>query len=144
MTLRLSSACSNQLSYRPVVSVWVILNVFQKPKALLCASREMALPTSAPSSASALVRALLEARGFEPLTRSLQSYCSTAELYPRQIPALFFSLQKATLISALSSRVHFDTILVSVLLRKEVIQPQVPLRLPCYDFIPVTTYTVEQ
>ena len=28
------------------------------------------------------------------------------------------------------------------LLRKEVIQPQVPLRLPCYDFIPVTTHTV--
>ena len=25
--------------------------------------------------------------------------------------------------------------------RKEVIQPQVPLRLPCYDFIPVTSYT---
>ena len=23
--------------------------------------------------------------------------------------------------------------------RKEVIQPQVPLRLPCYDFIPITT-----
>ena len=29
------------------------------------------------------------------------------------------------------------------LLRKEVIQPQVPLRLPCYDFIPVTTHSVE-
>ncbi len=28
-----------------------------------------------------------------------------------------------------------------MLLRKEVIQPQVPLRLPCYDFIPVTTHT---
>ena len=28
------------------------------------------------------------------------------------------------------------------LLRKEVIQPQVPLRLPCYDFIPVTAHTV--
>ncbi len=28
------------------------------------------------------------------------------------------------------------------LLRKEVIQPQVPLRLPCYDFIPVTTHTL--
>ena len=27
------------------------------------------------------------------------------------------------------------------LLRKEVIQPQVPLRLPCYDFIPVTNHT---
>jgi len=23
-----------------------------------------------------------------------------------------------------------------------VIQPQVPLRLPCYDFIPVTSYTL--
>ena len=31
-------------------------------------------------------------------------------------------------------RVHF-------LLRKEVIQPQVPLRLPCYDFIPITIHT---
>ena len=30
----------------------------------------------------------------------------------------------------------------SLLLRKEVIQPQVPLRLPCYDFIPVTAHSV--
>ena len=30
---------------------------------------------------------------------------------------------------------------VHVLLRKEVIQPQVPLRLPCYDFIPITSHT---
>ena len=28
------------------------------------------------------------------------------------------------------------------ILRKEVIQPQVPLRLPCYDFIPVADPTV--
>ena len=28
------------------------------------------------------------------------------------------------------------------ILRKEVIQPQVPLRLPCYDFTPVADYTV--
>ena len=26
--------------------------------------------------------------------------------------------------------------------RKEVIQPQVPLRLPCYDFTPITTHTL--
>ncbi len=26
--------------------------------------------------------------------------------------------------------------------RKEVIQPQVPLRLPCYDFAPVTGHTM--
>ena len=29
----------------------------------------------------------------------------------------------------------------SLLLRKEVIQPHLPIRLPCYDFIPVTRFT---
>ena len=29
------------------------------------------------------------------------------------------------------------------LLRKEVIQPQVPLRLPCYDFTPVTSHSLK-
>ena len=28
------------------------------------------------------------------------------------------------------------------LLRKEVIQPQVPLRLPCYDFTPIINHTL--
>ena len=32
--------------------------------------------------------------------------------------------------------------LLNLLLRKEVIQPQVPLRLPCYDFTPITNHTV--
>ena len=36
-------------------------------------------------------------------------------------------------------RVKFKILLI---LRKEVIQPQVPLRLPCYDFTPVADYTV--
>ena len=31
---------------------------------------------------------------------------------------------------------------LNLLLRKEVIQPQVPLRLPCYDFTPITNHTV--
>ena len=30
-----------------------------------------------------------------------------------------------------------------MLLRKEVIQPQVPLRLPCYDFAPVISLILE-
>jgi hypothetical protein len=29
-----------------------------------------------------------------------------------------------------------------MLLRKEVIQPQVPLRLPCYDFTPVINHSL--
>ena len=28
------------------------------------------------------------------------------------------------------------------ILRKEVIQPQVPLRLPCYDLVPITGFTL--
>ena len=31
---------------------------------------------------------------------------------------------------------------ITGLLRKEVIQPQVPLRLPCYDFTPVTNHSL--
>ena len=34
------------------------------------------------------------------------------------------------------------TALSAEILRKEVIQPQVPLRLPCYDFTPVADPTV--
>ncbi len=30
----------------------------------------------------------------------------------------------------------------SIIPRKEVIQPQVPLRLPCYDLVPITELTV--
>ena len=32
--------------------------------------------------------------------------------------------------------------LSAMILRKEVIQPQVPLRLPCYDFTPIIGHTV--
>ena len=31
---------------------------------------------------------------------------------------------------------------LSVLLRKEVIQPHLPIRLPCYDFTPITNPTL--
>ena len=32
---------------------------------------------------------------------------------------------------------------VEILLRKEVIQPHLPVRLPCYDFAPVTDLTLD-
>ena len=38
------------------------------------------------------------------------------------------------------SRDGFGLVLPGIL-RKEVIQPQVPLRLPCYDFTPITDHT---
>ena len=37
---------------------------------------------------------------------------------------------------------NYSDIHLLLFLRKEVIQPQVPLRLPCYDFTPVADYTV--
>ena len=39
-------------------------------------------------------------------------------------------------------KARFATARSSQTLRKEVIQPQVPLRLPCYDFTPVADLTV--
>jgi hypothetical protein len=37
---------------------------------------------------------------------------------------------------------RLSSVYCSPILRKEVIQPQVPLRLPCYDFTPVADPTV--
>ena len=51
-------------------------------------------------------------------------------------PVLFFSYHQA---------ISVDTYLISLaslFVSKEVIQPQVPLRLPCYDFTPVMNHTV--
>jgi hypothetical protein len=49
--------------------------------------------------------------------------------------AVFFGMEEA--LSPIKSRT-----LSADILRKEVIQPQVPLRLPCYDFTPVSKPTV--
>ena len=42
-----------------------------------------------------------------------------------------------SLVDYVSSFVGCPTVII-----KEVIQPQVPLRLPCYDFVPVMNHTV--
>ena len=42
----------------------------------------------------------------------------------------------------LKSDLRESELSTKIILRKEVIQPQVPLRLPCYDFTPVTEPTV--
>ena len=53
---------------------------------------------------------------------------------------MFFGMEEAV-----PKRRHRDgwaPALSAEILRKEVIQPQVPLRLPCYDFTPVAKPTV--
>ena len=72
----------------------------------------------------------------------------------KSVPALLktelcdkVSSQSESQISSLKSQIPFDLgspVFIPdpwFLLRKEVIQPQVPLRLPCYDFIPITSHT---
>ncbi len=53
--------------------------------------------------------------------------------------AMFFGQEEA--VPAMPSR-SLEPALSAMILRKEVIQPQVPLRLPCYDFTPVAEPTV--
>jgi hypothetical protein len=39
--------------------------------------------------------------------------------------------------------IFFTTEVVKGFLRKEVIQPQVPLRLPCYDLVPIRSFAFD-
>jgi hypothetical protein len=77
VTLRLSSACSNQLSYRPFVGrlrKWQCCEFSDKRQAL----HQLSLPNiHFPVPYQVYKGVSVEARGFEPLTYSLQSYRST-------------------------------------------------------------------
>ena len=54
---------------------------------------------------------------------------------------MFFGMEEALPMSAASEDTRLKALSADIL-RKEVIQPQVPLRLPCYDFTPVAKPTV--
>ena len=55
-------------------------------------------------------------------------------------PAMF--VRKLTIYIPRISKENNKLLSLRNFLRKEVIQPQVPLRLPCYDFTPVIDHTV--
>ncbi len=54
---------------------------------------------------------------------------------------MFFGMEEALPV-ARHPKIRGQQALSADILRKEVIQPQVPLRLPCYDFTPVAKPTV--
>ncbi len=71
--------------------------------------------------------------GLEPPTSPLSGVRSNQLIYrPNAVLILFILKNKLC--------GHFDSF--CAFLCKEVIQPQVPLRLPCYDFTPVMNHTV--
>ena len=76
--------------------------------------------------------------GLEPMTPRLSSACSNQLSYSR------VDVEGKDRDSCRRLRLRGVDLRTFVLLlhRKEVIQPQVPLRLPCYDFIPVTSLTL--
>ena len=93
---------------------------------------------------------IMENRGLEPLTLGLQSRCSEpTELIPHmprarqgegkegrdraESPSRAYTARLRGLFSAAGSPS----------LRKEVIQPHLPVRLPCYDFTPLTGRTFD-
>ena len=77
--------------------------------------------------------------GLEPMTPRLSSACSNQLSYSR------VDFQERAVARVATSRfrgVDLRSLFDLLLHRKEVIQPQVPLRLPCYDFIPVIDHTL--
>ena len=110
-TSRLSVVCSSQLSYWPI---------------------------------------LVEISGIEPLTSCLQGRRSpswakppsrSSLLYvfphPRAVPSKLNNVKYLSLCTDLRT-LQAKSRLTWSLLRKEVIQPHLPIRLPCYDFTPMT------
>ena len=88
-------------------------------------------------------RILLEIRGFEPLTPGLQSRCSSQLSYipfsfgEAPSPGTWKAREKGKK-TACSESGSSCTPADCLSLRKEVIQPHLPVRLPCYDFTPLT------
>ena len=76
-----------------------------------------------------------------PHTRSVQRTDQT--IHPSIVKEQVRREQEARRVRATSERFHPPTCRSRLTRgsRKEVIQPQVPLRLPCYDFAPVTELT---
>ena len=76
--------------------------------------------------------------GFEPPTPRLSSVCSNQLSY-RPVP---WSANRLHAVSELTQPISVGARTDRLFSRKEVIQPHLPIRLPCYDFTPVMNLTV--
>ena len=77
------------------------------------------------------------------LPLSLHVHAASPHIHPLRLSPnrkqAFFWLRLASVRSVLDNQIVKQLLLIS--LRKEVIQPHLPIRLPCYDFTPVTGST---
>ena len=117
-TSRLSGVRSNHLSYRPLTS------------------------NSVEPHSQSRRQAITSARGARLMFGSLRSnpkYERRKRNEDGVKAAIVLPLKEAICSLELQSLANQT---IQSILRKEVIQPQVPLRLPCYDFTPVADLTV--
>jgi hypothetical protein len=121
-TPRLSSVCSNQLSYEPEIV-----------KGSSTAEDRYGGAGRIRTGDILLAKQALYQLSYDPILvdhvikNRLLKFTLCDQLKPKTARGSFFD-----------HRASEDT----RLLRKEVIQPQVPLRLPCYDFVPITSLTL--
>ena len=68
---------------------------------------------------------------------------SVADAYQRFLSVVFaaFAASSYEVSFAIDLRMKLRRFQLSLLLRKEVIQPHLPIRLPCYDFTPIINPT---
>ncbi len=79
--------------------------------------------------------------GFEPTTPALSRRCSNQLSY-RPKPVAFYPNKSGFAGDNLPTTDKCERLSLIAVSRKEVIQPHLPIRLPCYDFTPVTNPAV--
>ena len=95
------------------------------------ACKATALPLSHIPTCVTCVVKMVGRGGFEPPTSRLSAACSNQLSYRPMTEKTACKKSK---------RIIFKN---KILHRKEVIQPHVPVRLPCYDFTPLTRHTFD-
>ena len=81
--------------------------------------------------------------GFEPTTPALSRRCSNQLSYrPKPAVALDLSFEPTPWATTFQQPISVSVRIKLQFSRKEVIQPHLPIRLPCYDFTPVTNPAV--
>ena len=95
--------------------------------------------------------AVVEMMGFEPMTPCLQGRCSPSWATPPYFRSFPLSLKDPSKLNNETKDFTQNSFLttdivclsVSILHRKEVIQPHLPIRLPCYDLTPIIEPTFD-
>ena len=139
----LQSRCSSQLSYGPFspasYHIWYMVGVpgFEPGTSSLSGTRSNQLSYTPLNDRihSALSASILSCFSISLCRPKTEQY--DVKPFPNIAAWHIRRLSRRSLNIPLRAEALFG-----LLLRKEVIQPQVPLRLPCYDFIPVIDHTL--